>query len=97
VTDFHVPCVSLILLLFSVPVANRGRHLPWEELIESEDRLRSGLDEAWPFGDVEAFSSGRVTREELTHVIVNLVHRSRHLTYTKKPNFTRKMWATSST
>ena len=85
VTDFMFLAVSLILLLFSVPVANRGRHVPWEELIESEARLRSGLAEAWPFGDVEAFSSGRVTAEELTQVIVNLVHRSRHLTYTKRP------------
>ena len=85
VTDFMFLAVSLILLLFSVPVANRGRHVSWEELVVSEARLRSGLAEAWPFGDVEESSAGRVTREELTQVIVDLVHRSRHLTYTKKP------------
>jgi hypothetical protein len=85
VTDFMFLAVSVILLLFSAPVANRGRNVPWEELIESEARLRAGLTEAWPFGNVAAISDGRVTREELTNVLVDLVHRSRHLIYTKRP------------
>ena len=83
VTDFMFLAVSAILLLFSAPVANRGRNVPWEALIESEIRLRAGLSEAWPFGNVEALSDGRVSREELTNVLVDLVHRSRHLIYTK--------------
>jgi len=85
VTDFMFLAVSVILVLFSAPVANRGRNVPWEALIESEARLRAGLTEAWPFGNVELQSDGRVTREELTNVLVDLVHRSRHLTYTKRP------------
>jgi len=85
VTDFMFLAVSVILLLFSAPVANRGRNVPWEGLIESEVKLREGLSEAWPFGNVELQSDGRVTREELTNVLVDLVHRSRHLTYTKRP------------
>jgi len=86
VTDFMFLAVSMILLLFSAPVANRGRNVPWEELIESEAKLRAGLVEAWPFGDVELQSDGRVTRDELTTVLVDLVHRSRHLVYTKRPD-----------
>lgn len=85
VTDFMFLAVSIILLLFSAPVASRGRNVPWEQLIENEARLREGLGEAWPFGDVERLSDGRVGREELTNVLVNLVHRSRHLSYTKRP------------
>jgi len=85
VTDFMFLAVSVILLLFSAPVENRGRSVPWEELIESEQKLRAGLMQAWPFGNVEAISDGRVTREELTSVLVDLVHRSRHLIYTKRP------------
>jgi len=85
VTDFMFLAVSIILLLFSAPVANRGRNVPWEELIASEARLRAGLAEAWPFGNVEALSDGRVTRDELTSVLVDLVYRSRHLIYTKRP------------
>jgi hypothetical protein len=85
VTDFMFLAVSVILLLFSAPVANRGRNVPWEGLIESEARLRAGLSEAWPFGNVELQSDGRVSREELTDVLVDLVHRSRHLIYTKRP------------
>jgi len=85
VTDFMFLAVSVILLLFSAPVANRGRNVPWEALIESEARLRAGLTEAWPFGNVELQSDGRVSREELTNVLVDLVHRSRHLIYTKRP------------
>ncbi|HTA89852.1 MAG TPA: hypothetical protein VK745_09765, partial [Polyangiaceae bacterium] len=86
VTDFMFLAVSVILLLFSAPVANRGRNVPWEALIENEARLRAGLTEAWPFGNVEAISDGRVSREELTQVLVDLVHRSRHLVYTKRPD-----------
>lgn len=85
VTDFMFLAVSVILLLFSAPVANRGRNVPWEELIESEARLRTGLNEAWPFGNVELLSDGRVSREQLINVLVDLVHRSRHLIYTKRP------------
>jgi serine/threonine protein kinase len=86
VTDFMFLAVSLILLLFSAPVIARGRSLPWEELIESEARLRSGLAESWPFGDVELLSDGRVSRQELTDALVDLVHRSRRLVYNKRPD-----------
>jgi hypothetical protein len=85
VTDFMFLAVSVILLLFSAPVASRGRNVPWEALIESEARLRAGLTEAWPFGNVEQLSDGRVSREQLTNVLVDLVQRSRHLIYTKRP------------
>lgn len=85
VTDFMFLAVSLVLLLFSAPVANRGFHPPWERLVESEEELRRGLAHAWPFGDVEALSSGRVHHDELSAVIIDLIHRSRNLSYTKRP------------
>lgn len=85
-TDFMFLAVSLILLLFSAPVSDRGRNVPWEELIESEARLRLGLFNAWPFGDVAALSQGRVSREELTDLFVDLVQRSRQLVYAKHPD-----------
>jgi hypothetical protein len=85
-TDFMFLAVSLILLLFSAPVSDRGRNVPWEELIESEERLRVGLASAWPFGDVEGLSQGRVSREELTDLFVDLVQRSRQLVYAKHPD-----------
>ena len=85
VTDFMFLAVSVILLLFSAPVATRGLTVPWEALIESEARLRQGLNDAWPFGDVLLMSDGRVSREELSQALVDLVHRSRHLIYTKRP------------
>jgi hypothetical protein len=84
-TDFMFLAVSLILLLFNAPLSDRGRNVPWEELIESEERLRLGLATAWPFGDVEALSQGRVSRDELTNLLVNLVQRSRQLAYAKHP------------
>src|SRR3982750_617652 len=52
-TDFMFLAVSLILLLFNAPLSDRGRNVPWQELIESEERLRLGLASAWPFGNVE--------------------------------------------
>ncbi|HEY8946420.1 MAG TPA: hypothetical protein VIM73_19350 [Polyangiaceae bacterium] len=84
-TDFMFLAVSLILLLFSGPVTHLGRNVPWEELIESEARLRQGLASAWPFGNVELLSDGRVSRAEMMDLIVDLVQRSRHLVYTKHP------------
>lgn len=84
-TDFMFLAVSLVLLLFSAPVTDRGKNVPWEALIDSEDRLRAGLAEAWPFGDVALLSQGRVSREELTGLLVDLVHRSRHLVYARQP------------
>ena len=54
-------------------------------LRESEAKLRAGLTEAWPFGNVEQLSDGRVSRDELSNVLVDLVLRSRHLIYTKRP------------
>lgn len=85
-TDFMFLAVSLVLLLFSTPIARGVLIAPWEKLIESEKQLRVGLDAAWPFGDVERMSDGRVTREELTEVLVHLVQRSRHLAYAKQPD-----------
>jgi hypothetical protein len=84
-TDFMFLAVSLVLLLFSAPVIDRGKNVPWEELIDSEERLRKGLSDAWPFGDVALLSQGRVSREELADVLVDLVHRSRHLVYARQP------------
>jgi hypothetical protein len=84
-TDFMFLAVSLVLLVFNASVVERDYHLPWEELIDNEQRLRAHLARAWPFGDVEALSQGRVSPEELTSLVVALVQRSRQLTYAKKP------------
>lgn len=84
-TDFMFLAVSLILLVFSAPTGGR-RNVSWEKLIESEGKLRTGLNEAWPFGDVETLSEGRVTREELMELLVDLVQCSRQLAYAKHPD-----------
>lgn len=84
-TDFMFLAVSLVLLLFSAPLVDRGRSVPWETLIESEAHLRAGLSDAWPFGDVAQLSQGRVSRDELTDLLVELVQKSRHLVYARHP------------
>jgi len=85
VTDFMFLAVSLVLLLLGAKGRFSELRMPWEELIENESRLRAGLMRAWPFGDVEALSEGRVSEEELLSVLVDLVQRSRRLVYAKKP------------
>ncbi|HEY6081577.1 MAG TPA: hypothetical protein VIW29_22335 [Polyangiaceae bacterium] len=85
-TDFMFLAVSLVLLMFSKPIARGVTLASWEELIESEAQLRAGLTAAWPFGDVERISDGRVSRHELGDVLVHLVQRSRHLIYAKQPD-----------
>jgi hypothetical protein len=72
--------------LFNATSPRRARDLHWEELIASEDRLRQGLAASWAFGDVEKLSEGRVSRDELTTALVDLVQRSRHLAYAKHPD-----------
>jgi hypothetical protein len=85
VTDFMFLAVSLVLLLLSTKTMDRRRR-PWEEIIENESRLRAGLRENWPFGDVALTSDGRVSEEELMNVLVDLVQRSRRLVYAKRPD-----------
>jgi hypothetical protein len=84
-TDFMFLAVSLVLLVFNAPVTDRRDDVPWEALIENEHQLRTSLQTRWPFGDVERVSQGRVAREELTNLVVNLVQRSRQLVYAKRP------------
>jgi hypothetical protein len=85
VTDFMFLAVSLVLLLLGAKGNFRSLKLPWEQLIESESRLREGLLLAWPFGDVNALSDGRVSEEELLSALSDLVLRSRRLVYSKRP------------
>lgn len=85
VTDFMFLAVSLVLLLSSAGGRLNVPVVPWEELIRDEARLRDGLMRAWPFGDVEALSEGRVSHEELLMTLVDLVLRSRQLVYAKEP------------
>ena len=85
VTDFMFLAVSVVLLVFSA----RGRlytpRIPWEQLIQDESQLRAGVKRAWPFGDIERLSEGRVSEAELADAIVTLVLRSRQLVYAKQP------------
>jgi len=85
VTDFMFLAVSLVLLLSSAGGRLNVPVVPWEELIRDEARLREGLKRAWPFGDVQALSEGRVSYDELLTTLVDLVLRSRQLVYAKEP------------
>jgi hypothetical protein len=85
-TDFMFLAASLLLIVFNAPTTQRYTDVPWEELTESSDRLRAQLEETWPFGDVNAISAGRVQREELATLVVDLVLRSRQLVYARDPD-----------
>lgn len=85
-TDFMFLAASLLLIVFNAPTTQRYTDVPWEELTESSDRLRAQLEETWPFGDVTAISAGRVQREELATLVVDLVLRSRQLVYARDPD-----------
>jgi hypothetical protein len=85
VADFMFLAVSLVLLVFSAKGKLYAPRIPWEELIQDEQRLRAGIRSAWPFGDIEALSEGRVTEQELADAIADLVLRSRRLVYVSNP------------
>lgn len=86
VTDFIFLAGSLTLLLFNAPTKSRALRRKWDELARDEALLRSELQRAWPLGDVEAASDGRVSRPEVMQVVVDLVRRSRELVYAKNPD-----------
>lgn len=85
ITDYMFLSASLILLLFNASAGTRRRDLAWEGLTQDEGLLRQELAESWPLGDVEQLSDGRVTKPAMTEVLVDLVLRSRRLTYAKQP------------
>jgi hypothetical protein len=47
--------------------------------------LRRELARSWPFGDVEALSEGRVSKQELADLFVDLVQRCHCLAYSRHP------------
>jgi hypothetical protein len=85
VTDFMFLAVSLVLLLSSAGGRGPRLDVKWDEMIKDEGRLREGLLRAWPFGNTEGLSDGRVSSEELLQTLVDLVLRSRQLVYAKHP------------
>jgi hypothetical protein len=84
-TDFMFLAAAVILFMFNASALQPGLRLGWKELAESEERLRQELEVAWPFGDVDAQSDGRVSKAELTSLIVDLVRRCHQLTYSRDP------------
>ena len=65
VTDFMFLAVSVVLLLLGAKGSFRELRMPWEELIESEERLRAGLLQAWRF---IADSRDQATAERLDNL-----------------------------
>jgi hypothetical protein len=86
VTDFMFLAASVILFVFNAPSALPRPDLAWKPLAESEARLRQEFAYDWPLGDVYASSEGRVSKEELTDLLVDLVSRCHHLVYTQRPD-----------
>jgi hypothetical protein len=84
-TDFMFLAAAVVLFLFNAPSAQPGLRLHWKELAESEERLRQELALAWPFGNVEAQSDGRVSKPELTALIIDLVRRCHQMAYARDP------------
>jgi hypothetical protein len=85
VADFMFLAVSLVLMLFSASGRPYQPRVAWDKLIQDEARLRDGLSQAWPFGNIERLSEGRVSEEELSSALVDLVLRSRQLVYVSQP------------
>jgi hypothetical protein len=77
---------SVILFVFNAPSVRSRPDLAWRELAESEERLRRELALDWPFGDVERSSERRVSKQELTDLLVDLVTRCHRLVYTRQPD-----------
>jgi serine/threonine protein kinase len=86
VADFMFLAVSLVLMLFSASGRLYKPRVAWDKLIQDEERLRNGLHQAWPFGNIERLSEGRVSEEELSSALIDLVLRSRQLVYTNRPD-----------
>lgn len=86
VTDFMFLAASVILFMFNAPSTRPRAGLEWRELAASEGRLRREFAHAWPLGDIDALSEGRVSKQELVDLLVDLVQRCHQLTYTRRPD-----------
>ena len=85
VTDFLFLAAAIILQVLNAPSAQPGQGSHWKELAESEVLLRRELARSWPFGDVTALSDGRVGKQELADLLVDLVQRCHSLAYSRHP------------
>jgi serine/threonine protein kinase len=83
-TDFMFLAACVILFVFNAP-SSYPRRLEWKALAENEALLRAEFERAWPFGDVEGQSAHRVSRAELSELLVDLVRRCHQLVYTRQP------------
>jgi hypothetical protein len=85
--DFMFLAAVVILFAFNAPSRQpRARLRHWKELAESEELLRAEFALAWPFGDVHLSSEGRVSKQELTDLLVDLVQRCHRLVYAREPD-----------
>jgi hypothetical protein len=85
-TDFMFLAAAVILFVFNAPYARPRLGAHWKELAENEALLRAEFAQAWPFGNVESSSDGRVSTEELTELLVDLVQRCHQLDYAREPD-----------
>jgi hypothetical protein len=83
-TDFMFLAACVILFVFNAP-SSYPRQLEWKALAENESLLRAEFEHAWPFGDIDGRSAQRVTRAELSELLVDLVRRCHQLVYTRQP------------
>jgi hypothetical protein len=77
---------SVILFIFNAPSSRPRTDLSWAELAADEARLRSELAQNWPLGTIGASSDGRVSQQEVSELLVDLVKRCHQLDYTRHPD-----------
>ena len=85
-TDFFFLAVSLLLLLLNV---KRPRDEPMtgcEGMMQSRDKILTGLQNSWELGNVARISKGRVETEQIIALLVDLIERSRYHAYAKTPD-----------
>ncbi len=84
-TDFFFLAVSNLMFLLSCLNRGNADSLVAKELLGDPATLRALLLEHWPFGPIEESSAGRVTRQEFTHLAVELINESRLGIYAHEP------------
>lgn len=83
--DFFFLAVTLWLFLRYLRGKKWRMRAKDDRTIRDPETIRQKLINHWPFGDVEAISRGRVTRDELLDFFVDLISRCRGSTYAYEP------------
>ena len=83
--DYVFLAITIILLLLNLHRSDASPLLSDSQLAGDAERLRAYLNAHWSFGDVQVLSGGRVRKEQIVDLFIDLIQGCRDHTFAKNP------------